>query len=618
MKRVTMGIGRWMQGCSPLLRRFPGVWLTVGVIALYSVLFVRSDVSGPGLADGFYSYLFARSLAYDGGIDFTNDYQVCGDPYQVGIDRGTGHPDNQAYLGPALFWTPVVWVARHLVDMPERASAAARAGCTGAIANAALFVAVPLGGLAIGLSYLAARRFARQGIAMFTALLFAVASNLPTYAALFPSSSHVYEAFCAALLIWLAGRACDSKRWQSWILVGIATGLCALQRLSDLTLILLPLAWIASSSNTRRFKLTAAGIVAMGAAVGIAVTMWVYWFLYGSPLSLPQGRHYLHLDHAHPLLTLFAPHGGLFYTTPVAYLAFVGLFIALRRAETRALGVGAGLCIVGCLWISSAVLDWHGKGTYGARRLLVLLPLFIVLAAVALEKGERWLSRHWSILAAGALLVLLGAPAIGAPLAIARNELPVSEAAPQATQYGNPIRALWADLDEHFDLAILPAELIYSARFGLPMHTFRAASTDLFYRRSYRTLQWEPNTLPLSHPVLHESSSGFRKTSRGLKFTGTEGYWVFAAQWPFATDVILELDNTVESDLALDLGTLLGNCSLGSRPIPRGTGVKVHWSIPRGCFDSGLVQVRFHRETAAKILLRRLTLDDSTVYPPPY
>jgi hypothetical protein len=590
----------------------------VGVIALYSALFVRSDVSGPGLADGFYSYLFARSLAYDGGIDFANDYQLCGDPYQVGIDRGTGHPDNQAYLGPAVFWTPVVWVARHLVDIPAQAHVAVRSGCAGDIANAALFVAVPLGGLAIGLSYLAARRFARKSTAVFAALLFAVASNLPTYAALFPSSSHVYEAFCAALLIWLTGRACDRQQWQAWILVGVAAALCALQRLSDVVLIALPLVWIATSSSSRRYKVTAAGIVAAGALLGIAVTLWVYLFLYGWPLSFPQGRHYFHLGHAHPLLTLFAPHGGLFYATPVAYLAFMGLFVALRRPEIRALGIGAGLCIVGCLWISSAALDWHGKGTYGARRLLVLLPLFIMLTAVALERADRWLNRHSRTVAAGALLLLLGAPVIGAPLAIARNELPVSGAAPQASQYGNPIRALWAELDDHFDLAILPAELVYRARFGLPMRTFRAASTDLFYRRSYRTLQWEPNTLPLSHPVLQESSRGFTTTPQGLQLTGTEGRWVFAAQWPFATEAILELDSVAESDLAIEIGTFFESCSLGSQSVPRGKSVRVHWAIPRGCFDSGLVQVRFHREASTKILLRRLILDDSTAYPPPY
>jgi hypothetical protein len=613
-----MRFWRWMQRRLLPLRRAAGFWLTVGVMALYGALFVRSEVSGPGLADGFYSYLFARSLAYDGGIDFTNDYQLCGDHYQVGIDRGTGHPDNQAYMGPAVFWTPVVWVARHLVDVPAQAPAALRAGCAGGVAKSALFTAVPLGGLAIGLSYLAARRFARQSIALFAALLFAVASNLPTYAALLPSSSHVYEAFCAALLLWLAGRAHDRRRWQSWIWVGIAAGLCVLQRLSDVVLILLPLVWIANSSSTRRFKLTAVGIVAAGAAIGIVVTLWVYLFLYGWPLSLPQGRHYLHLGHAHPLLTLFAPHGGLFYVTPVAYLAFVGLFVALKSSETRALGVGAALCIVGCLWISSAVLDWHGKGTYGARRLVVLIPLFIVLTAVALQWAERWLNRRWSTVAAAAVLLLVGAPAIGAPLAIIRNELPVSGASPQATQYGNPIRALWAELDDHFDLAVLPAELVYSARFGLPMHTFRASSTDLFYRRSYRTLQWEPNTLPLSHPVLQESSSGFEIAPEGLVLTGREGYWVFAAQWPFATDASLVLDSAAESNLALEIGTFFSSCELGSQPVPRGTEVRVHWAIPNGCFDSGLVQVRFHRDASAKILLRRLTLEDSTVYPLPY
>src|SRR5690606_32000359 len=49
---------------------------------------------------------------FDQDIELTNDYGTCGDPFGLGVDRGTGHPDNIFYIGPALIWTPVLVVMR--------------------------------------------------------------------------------------------------------------------------------------------------------------------------------------------------------------------------------------------------------------------------------------------------------------------------------------------------------------------------------------------------------------------------------------------------------------------------------------------------------------------------
>lgn len=605
---------------TPARQRGSSVILVTGaVFILYAALFIHFAPTGPGRADGFYSYLFARSLAFDHDVDFRDDYELCGDPWNVGIDRGTGHPDNQAYAGPAVFWTPVVWIAKHVVSLPLDSPATAKAGCDGPIAVAALFLAVPLGALAVGLAYLVACRFASRRHAVFVALLFAVGSSLPHYATLWVSFSHVYECFACALLLWLSVRASESGRARTWALVGLGAALCTLMRLSDGAVALVPLAMVLGGALSRRSKAVAVALIAGGVAAGAGLTLALYSYLYGSPFVLPQGRHFLHLGHAHPLLLLFAPQGGLFYVTPIAYLAVLGVLVAVRDRRARAMATGAVLCIAIIVWVSSSALDWHGKGAFGARRLVVLVPIFIVLSAIAMGRIDRTLRKHRWTLGAAAALLLFGVPVVGATLATVNGELPTDGGSAQAVQYGSGVRASWAFLDARVgDLAILPAELIYASRFGLPMTSFRAATTDKFYRRSYRTMAWEPNRLDFSDSTLREASRGLAVGGAAARVVGTEATIVFAAEWPFATDATLELDATLGTRVALAMGTFFGRCNLEPRDVEMGDRRVLRWAIPPGCFDSGLVELKVRVTVPGAITIRTLTLDDTTRYPPPY
>ncbi len=84
-----------------------GFALTFGLplVAYVALYFIDATAFHPS-GDGYYSWVFARSLAFDGDIELTIDYAQCGDPFDVGRDRGPGHPDNPFYVGPALFWVP--------------------------------------------------------------------------------------------------------------------------------------------------------------------------------------------------------------------------------------------------------------------------------------------------------------------------------------------------------------------------------------------------------------------------------------------------------------------------------------------------------------------------------
>ena len=592
--------------------------LFLAVLAVYVSIYLASGVRDPGVADGYYSFLYARSVAFDGDLDFRNDYAVCGDPYLQAIDRGTGRVDNPAYPGPALVWIPLLVAARLLLRLAPDAGIAIRAGCYGPIARFALAVALPLGALAIVLSYRAALRFAGPAAALLAAVLFAFASSLPQYASVFVSSSHVFECAFAALCLWLSLRASENSEWRSppWALVGVSLFALTMQRIPDAGFALLPLSLIVGSTLSSRQKLAAGAFTLGGPGLALMMMLSLYTYLYGSPWILPQGRHFVHLAHAHPFLLLFAPQGGLLYATPSAYLAFLGVALALRDDRYRRFAIGAVALVAALLWVASSPLDWHAKATFGARRLVVLTPLFVVFAARALEvvfEGIPRPANRLAVAATGVLVLALGLPVLGAVMGTTTGKTPLEDAPLHLNTAGRAYRTVAAV----GEAAIIPAKIFYALRFRMPPRSFGFATTDLFYRRSYRDLSWEPQTLVFSNEALREASRGTELRATGLALMASEASVMFTAGWPFADLGRLEVNAVAPGALSLSLATTLRRCELGEHRLEKGSNI-IAFTIPAGCFNSGLVKLGFRFAPSAGAVIERLTLDDRRALPPPF
>ncbi|HLL24944.1 MAG TPA: hypothetical protein VK427_22575, partial [Kofleriaceae bacterium] len=112
-------IGRW------LVAGGPARWLVAAAFLFVVVLYVANrDMGGdphsprgdgvyrPVLArgDGHMLYLIARSTALDLDWDFANDLKF-GDPWRQATNPSTGRKIIPQPVGPALVWTPLLWVA---------------------------------------------------------------------------------------------------------------------------------------------------------------------------------------------------------------------------------------------------------------------------------------------------------------------------------------------------------------------------------------------------------------------------------------------------------------------------------------------------------------------------
>jgi hypothetical protein len=614
----------WTRARTAARRSRWGLVVALATYLIFAGIFATTPVTQRPGSDGYYTWLYTRSLVYDHDIDFTNDYAICGDPYGKNVNRGTGHPDNPFYVGPSVIWAPILWTLR--VVAPPRADAPreVKLACTGPLAGNTLGVAPVLGALIVLVMYRLARRHVADGPAALTAGLLGLCTQLAAYAAIMTSYSHIHDTFWAALMTLASVRASEKPRSVSrWLLAGACVGIGLLQRPVSVVMGLVP-ATLAIVSLWRAWGRIAIALASIGVptfALGVLPQMLVYKYLYGSFwIGAPHGRYYMQYAHAHPWLVLFAPHGGLFFTAPVVWLTVFGVVIGLRSKKTRAFCIATVLVTAMVTWLSSAALDWHGSGTFGARRLTCLLPLFAIPTALVVTRLNRWIASQpgRARVAFGATVLGVGAFVIvGAAGGLARGRVSTDNGSSQADLYGGGASIPWQALDEHFgDIAILPAEIVFALRYHLPMRSFRAA-TEPLYQRNYRTLAWEMTDIGFKDGAHADLTTGMMNDADGAHVRKKRATVVFAAQWPYATKLVVRCRARTPAVLRVARGTAFGEIPYGELRV--GTEMTEQAvQIPPGGFESGIIELVFESDALdAEVLFESIKIDDTTEHPAP-
>lgn len=564
------------------------VCFLVPLVLYVAIYFADGTVFHPN-GDGFYSWLFARSLVFDGDFSFANDYALCGDPFGVAVDRGTGHLDNPFYVGPAVFWIGPALLLRVFFSA---------AGSCGGWFTALTILAGPVcGAFAVWFAFRAAELVVAPKPAAVAALLFAFSSPLFPYATSIAHYSHVYLTFLVSVVTYVALRSVARAPGRADGLVyAVVMSVAVLHRLPAALYVVIPAAAFVALFRRGRAPWGAIVGAALGVAGGVAATCALYKYLYGTWVALPQGPDYVHLDHAHPWLLLFGVHGGFFFWMPAAWLAVFGAARAWRTRPRMRLMVLAIAAAAGAeVLVSAAPLDWHGNWSLGARRLLPLTPLVVVLAAHALDGLGAFLRRRLGPIgvhaAALVLLVLVLVNNIPAATTI-RGDQELS----QQKLYGalSPLRPVWGALDRAgVDVALLPAELYFVGRYRLAPREYRTVLKPWF-RRDFLTLEWADTELATSLDVAPRARL------------------VSAMEWPFATHVRLLVTNATPVRLTMEAGTVFGWKRIGTVDLPAAT--KPQWTelaIPAGAYDSGINEWRFRVEEG-RARITAVKLDDRT------
>ena len=355
--------------------------------------------------DGHMLYLMARSTALDFDWRFDNDLRRFGDPWNEPITK-TGRKSIIHPIGPALVWTPLIWIAEGGAVIANVFGADIQLhGYTLWHQRFVFFSSVVFGCGAV----LLGRRLARQAFggawsATFAAVAVLLGTSLTYYATYMPSYGHAMDAFaCAAFLAYWGGSLgrTDVRRWLA---LGALLGFATLVRPQELALgavVAFEIAWRVLAALRRApepwlaesLRWVRGGAIALAVAIVMLVPQFLEWHIvFGSATALPQGARYTRLDAPMIGEMLWSARNGWFSTTPIAYAGCIGLLLFPRRA--RVLGFGLLVAVAIQVYLSSTILDWWGGSSYGQRRLCSMtLPLVVGLSCLLWRAAQ--LARRW-------------------------------------------------------------------------------------------------------------------------------------------------------------------------------------------------------------------------------
>ncbi len=608
--------------------------LCLFAFASLSIVFVSNRRSARPETDGIHNWAFSRSLVFDHDLNFTNDYRLCGDPGGFSARQHVpGRPDNSFYIGPTIIWAPLLAVARLVVPIRPNVPPSVAGGCGPPLTTFVFYFAGPvLATLILFLCYRCARRFAGDGAAAAAAALVGLGGSLSAYAAQLTWIGHVHSALAASLFLLAALRAWERpEALGRWIALAASLVFVVFERPSDAVLGVVAVAVALARlrrpvppEGNRWIGWISGRLVLVGAMQALAVVlgnlpqMFVNKYLNGTWSNSVTSQNYVYLDQPHPFLLLFAPHGGLFYYTPTAWLAAIGAALALRDRTWRPLVLSMLLAFALALWINSSALDWHGSGTFGARRLVFLTPVLVVFAAFLTERVRRLLverPRLCVAVAACALVIPAVATNLIAVIAQGNVVVRIDSASPQADLYGSSKRLVWSYLDETVGpLSVWPAVLAFRLRYHLPAQAYYLATDSLWYKRSWTTLNWMIRDPSRFEPKV--VAGGAQADPGKLLLTGGRASYVFAAQWPFATHIWVKTWSAQPANLRVGRGKLFGTTWYGTLKVGP-TEQRQELTIPPGGFGSGINELVFEPDRPL-VEVRGFGFDDRGVRPRPW
>lgn len=347
--------------------------------------------------DGHMLYLMALSTALDGDWVFDDQLARFGDPWNEPRTR-TGRKSIVHPIGPALVWTPMIWIAHAGAKIANQfGRQIPRHGYTPwhqrfVFLSSALFAC---GAVLLG------RRLALKAIggtwaASYAATAVLLGTSLTYYATHMPSYAHAMDAFaCAAFLAYWASTIGRHDR-RRWCVLGVLLGVAGLIRVQELAMGIVIISEVGARLwGSRRTSILLAtkkwvvgGAIVLAVALVVFIPQLVEWHIvFGRIDEIPQGSKFTRFAAPMVAETLFSARNGWFSTTPIAYAAVLGLLLLPSRS--RLIGLGLLAAVATQVYLNSTILDWWGGAAFGQRRLCsVTLPLVVGLAALLWRCGR--------------------------------------------------------------------------------------------------------------------------------------------------------------------------------------------------------------------------------------
>lgn len=432
-----------------------GIGFVVGLLLL---LFLFHWGFERAASDGREYFVQVRSLVIDFDLDFANENATFG-------VRGTA--DRYAFGAP-LLWAPFFVVCHLWLGFLNLLGADfVREGFGNPYQRAVGLGTVIYGfiGLVLVAQLLTDYFSRRLSFLVVTVLCFG--TFLVWYLAVENSMVHGVSMFVTTLFLFVWHRGRGQPTLARWALVGAAGGLMAMVRWQNGLFVVLAVTqmafetWARTEGDQRSKLLQVSRRASVCAAtLGLAfLPQLVFWkVVRGAWISLPTSEHGVRWTSTHIGDVLFSSNHGLVSSTPIVYLALLGLPLFIRRDRVLAAVLIVGF--LGQLYVNSTVDVWWGGSGFGGRRFANCALVFAVGLASLLE----WLRRRPLVAPVAVLVGFLALNTVFA-LDLRRGRWPAQE----GVTFDDIVGALYDRLGNPFSFP-LNAGIAWSYDVGLPVY----------------------------------------------------------------------------------------------------------------------------------------------------
>ena len=337
-------------------------------------------------SDGREQYVQVRSLVMDRDLNFANEDAVLG-------TRGTA---KMYPFGSTILWTPFMVLGHFWLKLQNLLGGSyVLDGFRNPYQRAVGLGTFVYGFIGVLLMWRMLRAYFDETIAMIATLAIVFGTFLVWYVTVENSMTHATSFFATMLFLyyWHRGRPRPvgdeparppSMAW--WAGMGLSAGLMMMVRWQNIAFPFLAMG-LSLWTLRRQWRQAAAGVAVCAACAVLAFSpQLVFWkVVRGGWLAVPAADHAFDVASLHGLDVLFSSNHGLLSTTPVVFVALLGLPAFLRRDVPLALVLTLGF--VSEVFINGGNDGWWGGAGYGARRFDSCLLTF----AVGLAAGLEWL-----------------------------------------------------------------------------------------------------------------------------------------------------------------------------------------------------------------------------------
>lgn len=349
-------------------------------------------------SDGFGYYVYLPALIYG---DFTFSF-VEGWEHPLRLIEAAGGLVNKYPVGVAIMESPFFFAAHLISSLRDALTGSVTAtGYTNLYQYMVLWGGVGYWIAGTVLVYMLLTRFLRfsKKVSLLTCIVITYGTNLFHYASYDACFSHVYSYFLFSAflyyLCWYEERDAEGRNrlWQTCVF-GFLAGLIFMCRNTNILFVLTyvfyrVINWdtlkkrVITILNPRRVvPIVLTGCVTIFPQLLYWHTATGHWFAYSygdEPFYwlAPQLSNFL-----------FSVRKGLFFWSPVLFLAIIGMVVAYKMREK--LYTGLIVFFLLNVYVSSAWWSWYYGGSFGQRVAVDYMCLFAVFIAALLSRLETW------------------------------------------------------------------------------------------------------------------------------------------------------------------------------------------------------------------------------------